>query len=109
MTGNTALPQYPNLIGLKVQTVVRHTGPASYRTGGVKLAATLLELKRIDWVDVAAYTVSGNYVVIVLYPPEQNNGNTYVILQWFGLNGIEVTNGTNLSAEAIRLFALGQQ
>lgn len=126
---NTIVMGYETPIGNKYLITCDHYGPKSYSnigtssgTGDVVLAADFAK-GGFDFIDVqsmggANYTQSGNYILkrftttvtttaSVSYPP----GSAFpkFFFQWFttssafGAISTEVTNGTDLSAENIRI------
>jgi len=84
------------------------SGPASYTTGGVLVSATRFGLlTKLALVLPETLTVSGTYFVKVLRTGT-GVGPATVIFQWFVQStGLQVANATNLSAETIRTFVIG--
>ena len=84
------------------------TGPTSYTTGGVLLAATrfgLLSVVRFRLPETLS--ASGTYYVRIL---RTGTGVTasIALVKWFVLStNAEVANATNLSAETIRIAVIG--
>ena len=104
----TLLTGYPTSVANKRLAVADHTGPASYPTGGETLPATDMHMSGFDWVRVAQYTMSGTYQCVPLYPALAHGCTPTVKLAWYVVaTGLEVANATNLSAEHIRLEAIG--
>lgn len=106
----TGLTQYPISIGGNKQFgVYDHTGPASYQTGGETVPASDFGMATVDSVttpQAQGYTLSGNYIVVVLYALALDNQS--VILAWYyASSGQQVAQGTNLAGEHIRLEAKG--
>lgn len=95
-----------------------HTGPVSYTTGGETLGQvnnqtgiTLLGLAVIDIVIAVDNTISGNYGVLV-QPVGKGEQKTFKLIWVTATAGIptstQVTAGTNLSAETIKLLYIGR-
>ena len=113
---NTLLASFPT--GQGKNLIVDHTGPASYATGGETIGSinnqtgiSFLGLATLDFVDIQGPSVSGNYAVI-----SQGTGTgerkTSKLIWVTATSGIpsttQVTNGTNLSAETVRLMVTGR-
>lgn len=113
--------QYPGPTWpVKEQWVGDHFGPGAsantgnYATGGYNLSSSALGFPGgFEWVQMS-YAQSGNYFARALYPA--NSGNTEsravtfanVNIQWFyANNSAQVANNTDLSAECVRLLAIG--
>ena len=118
---NTILGVYP--AGQSKNIIVDHTGPASYATHGEtfgqinnQTGITVLGLATLDFVDVQGPSISGNYSAITQILGTGERKTVKII--WVNCtaqspgNGIpsttEVTNGTNLSGETIRLMVTGR-
>lgn len=88
-------------------------GPANYQAGGASIQARALGLSGFEWFSCAAGSSSGNYYVSALYPGGSSNNESRPVtagsinVQWYSANGVEVPNGTNLSAEQTRLMTIG--
>ncbi len=102
------------LIGFPIQTAQRqdwigvHAGPGAYATGGESVTAREFSMSVLDWVVGSAFSASGTYKVAVLYPNGDAVSYTSIVLAWYSVaTGLEVANGTNLSAERVRLHAKG--
>lgn len=114
---NVACDQYPGpgALAVKIPWIGDHFGPQNYQAGGYNLTSFALGLPGgLEWVNFTAGSNSGNYLISGVYPggagQNEFRGVTYpyITMQWFyAANGSEVANNTNLSAEVIRLFALG--
>lgn len=83
------------------------TGPVSYVTGGVTISASAFGLSSgLYFVSPMDLTVSGTFYLRV-FSPSAAKVKT-VKIKWFtAATNAEVGNGTNLSAEKVRVFALG--
>lgn len=97
---------------------VDHAGPAAYATGGETLGQTnnmtgitTNGLGTLDAVLACAVSISGNYAVVV-QPSGKGERKTFKLLWVTATSGIpsstQVTNGTNLSAETVRLVYIGR-
>ena len=97
---------------------VDHSGPASYATGGETLGAinnqtgvTLQGLATLDAVLVVGVAISGSYWVLA-QPSGTGTRKTFKLLWFTATAGVpsltQVTNGTNLSAETVRLVYIGR-
>jgi hypothetical protein len=95
-----------------------HSGPASYVTGGETLGQinnqtgiTTLGLAVIDIVIAVDNTISGNYGVLV-QPVGKGEQKTFKLIWVTATAGIptstQVTAGTNLSGETIKLLYIGR-
>jgi hypothetical protein len=129
---NTPVAGYPQPWGSKIQMLWDHNGPASYGNIGTSsgtgdiINASDLGMGGFDTFEGAfglyseGYTASGNYIVKAFTGTATTTpsvslptGGAFqkVVLQWFttsaafGAISTEVANGTNLSAEVIRLKA----
>jgi hypothetical protein len=113
---NVACDAYPSpgAMAVKIPWIGDHFGPQNYQANGYSLTAFALGMSGFEWVEFTASSNSGNYLVSGILPG--GAGNTefravtypYVTVQWFyAANGNQVANNTNLSAEQIRLFAIG--
>jgi hypothetical protein len=84
-----------------------YTGPASYLTGGVTVGASVFGLSSgLYFVSPMDLTVSGTFYVRIfsIAAPKAKN----VKIKWFtAATNAEVGNGTNLSAEKLRVLAFG--
>ena len=113
---NTILAGYEMHITDKLELMCDHTGPASYSNvvtnGGTGDVVNALDFQRggIEDVAVDAVAASGNFFVVV-YAAKMKGGVAVpsVVLRWYNLSQTtgaptsEVANGTNLSAESVRL------
>ncbi len=83
------------------------TGPVSYVTGGVTLSASALGLSSgLYFVSPMDLTVSGTFYVRIF--SFQAAKSKTLKVKWFtAATNAEVGNGTNLSAEKLRVLALG--
>jgi len=120
---NTPLPGYVAQVGDKLYMKADHNGPSSYSNIGSS-SGTGDVINALDFgaggfesigVTFSAYSFSGNYIVKVIpksgtaVTPLGTTVPTYA-LQWFTVSGgafgtisTEVTNGTSLAAETVRL------
>lgn len=109
------LTGYPTVIGSKRESLAIHSGPASYvqiATTGDPVTATEFGLKWIESM-APAQSASGTYTVLPIFTNVQVNpyagGQTSVKLAWFTTAGMtEVAGAVNLSAERVRLTAIGE-
>lgn len=81
------------------------SGSASYQTGGDSIDPTSFGFNSYIWQLTGAVSQSGNYYVL---PRALNSGFTQWQLVWFTIAGAQVTANTDLSAETVRLAAIGQ-
>ncbi len=114
LPANTILPGYPQPWGTKEVDVFDHAGIVNYQQATRDVIHnTDLGLGGFDEVEVGSgYSQSGTYLVVVLYPTlaagkTSNGAIQSVTLKWFtltsGLPTAEVTNGTDLSGESVRV------
>lgn len=90
-------------VNLCVQDVI---GPASYTTGGVKVYANTFGMLSLRYINAMGTTRSTTYYVREVSP--SGPGSSFVTLKWFvSATNAEVANATNLSAEFIRVLAVG--
>ncbi len=107
------LPGYDTSFGNKKAMVIDHHGPASYVTGGEVFSARQLGWGGFDFVvpgnfaRVQHLSMSRNYSVSVAFDTTAVGAVHGVTITWYNVLGLEVADGTDLSAEVIRLFALG--
>ena len=106
---NVPLPGYVTAFGGKKFSIVDHSGPSSYAAGGETINASDVGMGGLDRISASQYSMSGTYSVVVLYPALANAISvTSVKLAWYVVGtGAQVTNGTDLSAEHIRMEAWG--
>ena len=113
---NTIIGVYPKGQGKDI--VFDHTGPTSYATGGETIGAinnqtgiSFLGLATLDFLDVMATSVSGNYGVIA-QPTGTGSRKTIKLIWVTATAGIpsttQVTAAVNLSAETVRLQVSGR-
>jgi hypothetical protein len=105
------LPGY-SVIGNKYIAALEHKGPAVYATGGETITAAQLGWGGIDILAAAQYSYSdaatGTYFVQVFFGVGASGAVASVKILWrVSATGAEVGAGVDLSAEAIRIFALG--
>ena len=98
-----------------------HWGPGNnantgnYLTGGYNLNASALGMAGIEVAAVSALSQSGNYFARIIYPANFSANTevraptySYVKVLWYvASNSNEVGNNTDLSAEVVRLSAIG--
>src|SRR5260370_33748373 len=111
----TIVKGWPQARGAKYESVVDHTGPASYTvvttgdpvTGGDIVTAAEFGLKFLDYVE-ATGSEDGVYDVVPIVSALDPVPRTQVTLRWFPRAGsVEVAATTNLSAKHVRLCAVG--
>ena len=101
------LSGYPSFTSNKRMLVTNHFGPTSYTTGGETVAIRPLGMGGADWVGQWANSLSGLYYGMIFLPAKLGPVSQ-VTIQWFEFaGGGEVANGTNLSAETLRLAVIG--
>jgi hypothetical protein len=108
---------YPQAIGASMLSILPHTGPASYvqivhATGvGDSVSGPEAGLKYFDWVS-GGLTDSGTYRIeaapkTVSTSPQGAAATTY-LLKWVVVaTGAEVAAAVDLSAQTVRLMAIG--
>jgi hypothetical protein len=113
---NTNLAGYEMKITDKLEMICDHAGPVSYQNvntnGGAGDVVNASDFQRggIEEIACDALAASGNFGVII-FVAKMKNGVAVpsVILRWYNFNPAtgsftsEVANGTNLSAESVRL------
>jgi hypothetical protein len=100
------MPIQPQMLGAGcVLAVTDLKGPASYTTGGVKYSAQTWGLMQLIIAIATDLSVSGNYSARPIAVP--GPGKNSVTIQWYTAAGVQVANATNLSAETVRVLALG--
>jgi len=112
-------PGYPNPPGGKPWSIADITGPTSYTavtngtapaapTGGQSIAASFFGLTSLAWV-ANGMSISGTYLVqAIVVPMSPGVYAPNVILRWVtAATGAEASGAANLSAETVRLLALG--
>ena len=102
--------------GSRKTAVIQHAGPKPYLTGGETFDAQHLGWGVFDALMAAGRSFNssgtGTYEVKVHYPVGQAasgaTGSGNATLKWYtAANSTEVGNNTDLSAEYVRLYALG--
>lgn len=115
---NTILAGYEMQVGDKLEVIADHAGPVSYSNvvtnggGGDVVNASDFNRGGIEDLAIDAVSASGNFFVLI-YAAKMKGGVAVpsVILRWYNLSQVtgaatsEVANGTNLSAESVRLEA----
>ena len=105
---NNPLIGYPISVATRMEALFDHTGPKSYTTGGETIPANDLGMSSLEWIQCAAYAMSGNYTVVVLYSAGLYFNVTQIKLAWYNVSdGSQVTGGTDLSGEHIRMLVKG--
>ena len=124
---NAPLLGYPTDIANKHFSIFDHTGPKSYANIGTSSGAgDVINASDIGWggfdklvTTGGGYTFSGTYFIKVFTghttttPTNTQSIQNVRTLQWFttsaafGALSTEVTNATDLSAEVVRLEAIG--
>lgn len=81
-------------------------GPAIYATGGVTIAANYFALLTLRGFLGENLTQDGLYFVRFILP--EGGGFPTAQAVWFvAATGLQVANGTNLSASSVKVFAIG--
>lgn len=110
-----ALTGYPQSIGGKTESVLDHTGPASYTvvtvgtppTGGDIISAAAFGLKWIEHMSVTGDN-TGTYFVVPIRTGTDPLGSILWTLRWFtAVGAVEVVATTDLSAKHVRIRAIG--
>lgn len=96
---------YVDIWGKHGGAVIDHTGPKSYTTGGQTLTASRYGLRSLDYVG-GGISVSGTYVARGK-AVGKGNRTTYTLVWFVVSTGAEVGSGVDLSAETVKLFAVG--
>lgn len=119
---NTSLPNYTNYWGSKYVWQGLHFGPTSYTTGGETFSAATLGWGGLEFVladnmgqaavnsvsMVVPLSTSRTYFVGITFATTATGVVASVTIKWFVVaTGAEVANATNLSAESVRLLAVG--
>jgi hypothetical protein len=104
------LPGYPQPVGAKIQYVVDHAGPLSYTTGGETYSVSNIGAGGFDHVEggtsygVLASTTAGTYSVsAIIASGSGGTGVPTVKLKWTTVGASEVSAGTNLNGQYVRL------
>lgn len=109
---NVPIPGFPQDVGNRKMTVIDHYGPTSYLSGSDKLYPGPLGIGgALDFVTMPnpAVTPSGTYSVSIHYPTGMAGVQVqYITFKWYVVaTGLEVTTATDLSAEYVRVQAMG--
>jgi len=105
---NNPLTGYPISVATRMESVFDHMGPKSYPTGGETIPANDVGMSSLEWVETAQYSMSGNYTVVVLYGVGLFLNVASVKIAWYNASdGSQVTNGTDLSGEHVRMLVKG--
>jgi len=94
-------------IGNKSMTIVSLHGPTSYLTGGVIVGAATFLLQKLDFVEPMELSTDALSFVRIVSTPVAGGAATVKVLWLVAATGLEVGNGTNLSAKRITCLALG--
>jgi hypothetical protein len=90
--------------------VVNGTAPAAATGGQAITPATFGLVAGLEGVDMICGSTTGTYIADAFQTTsyQQGQGNSTWILRWYvAATGAEVTNGTNLSSETVRMRAFG--
>ena len=97
----------PQSLGTMFLASDKIKGSNSYTTGGVLFSAQRLALKTFAFIWPETLTESNTYFVKILRTGTGTNSGT-VLVKWFvQATGAEVGAGVDLSAEYIRIAAIG--
>src|SRR5690242_11966900 len=96
---------YVDIWGKHGGAVIDHTGKSSYVQGGDTLTASRYGLRSIDYVG-GGLTISGTYEVRGK-AIAKGNKTTYKAVWFVVATGAEVAAAVDLSAETVKLFAVG--
>jgi hypothetical protein len=100
------MPVQPQMLGAGCQLAVQDiSGPAAYVTGGVTYSANTWALFQLVYLMPMNLSQSGNFAADPISVPGPGSRNVKV--KWFTSAGVEVGNGVNLSAETVRVLAIG--
>jgi len=99
------LTGYVDVWGKHGGAPIDHAGPASYTTGGQTLTASKYGLRSLDYVG-GGLSISGTYEAKGK-AVKRGLSTTYKLVWYVVATGAEVTAATNLSAETVRLLAIG--
>jgi hypothetical protein len=105
----------PGAWGVKIPWIGDHFGPSNYSANGYNISYTSLGFYGgIEWAEVSALAQSGNYYAKILYPANSGNNENRAVtfqnvtIEWFfAANNVQVPAATDLSAECVRLLAIG--
>jgi hypothetical protein len=96
----------PSPLGEKFVAARDITGPAAYTTGGVVVSANNFALQTLAMCLSSHVSATGTYFVRFKMP--RGNGFPTVTVIWYvAATGLEVANATVLSAEVVRVLAIG--
>lgn len=102
---DTVVTGYVDVWGKHAAGPVDHVGPASYSTGGETITGSYYGLRSLDYVG-GGVSESGTY--FVLGGPTAGGLRATQKLLWFiASSGAEVGEGTDLSAETVRILVVG--
>jgi hypothetical protein len=101
-------------LAVKQEYIGDHFGSNSYQIGGYPINCNDVGLNGFEWVAFTGGSNTGNYTTSAVLAGASGNTEQRarvfpsITMQWYyANNGNEVANNTNLSAECIRLFAIG--
>jgi hypothetical protein len=96
----------PSPLGEVFVSAVPISGPASYTTGGVTISANTFALLTIKVLISSMLSTSGTY--FVRFKIANGSGSPTATVVWYtASSGAEVGNDVDLSAETIKVIALG--
>jgi len=105
---------YEQLFGTKKASVFELAGPTLYAPGGQTVNASQFGWGGFDYVSSGMLSYSGTYFVRVQPLPvdaapsaQKNGGNSQVKVVWYVVATGAEAGAINLSAEIVRLLALG--
>lgn len=106
------LPGYSTKWGNKNVFSSDHLGPASYQAGGESFTAQHLGWGGVEhvFIDGPSWNANNNgtYFTKVQFPTASAGARSSVQILWYvAANNAEVGNNTDLSAEKVRLLAIG--
>ncbi len=111
---DTKLPDYPARLGGKQSTIVDHTGPASYVSGGETLGVlnnqtgvTSGGLGSMDFVDIMDLTLSGNYSLGTQATGKGSRKTAKLVWFFSGVNGQGVTATQNVAGSGMTVGNVG--
>ena len=100
---------------VKIEWSGDHVGANNYQAGGYNLTAISLGMSRIETASFSSRSNSSNYFALAFYSANSSANNetsavpqNSVTVKWYtAANSVEVANNTNLSAEIVKLTAVG--
>lgn len=106
----------PAAAAIKIDWRGDHFGPNNtYQAGGYNLNASSLGMSNFEFVEMSAFSQTGNYYARATFPANSGNSETraipptYVVVKWYiAANGVEVSNNnTVIGGECSQLWASG--